>query len=271
MSYLKVYKDDLRRLMIFSAVLPVFCFTGGFWFGTTQSTGLTSSMNSQKTVKPEFKFSTAVVEKNNSGQIVKEEQKLAPSAAPKTRTELVVTSNEVEYSLSDSVELTESEARAVAETTSDKIEESDIVSVAENNIEDSKIEVAASSLVSADKTEYSSMKYSTAAEKLAPKNASLITNWKKVNDFYVQAGRFSSLHNAVNYQRLLEGKDISTQIAIDSTGNNEVFVIILASFDSQLEAKEYSLFAEELYQIDLFVKKQEAIDKQFKKRSVASL
>nr|WP_246723010.1 SPOR domain-containing protein [Aliikangiella sp. G2MR2-5] len=115
------------------------------------------------------------------------------------------------------------------------------------------------------------MKYSTAAEKLAPKNASLITNWKKVNDFYVQAGRFSSLHNAVNYQRLLEGKDISTQIAIDSTGNNEVFVIILASFDSQLEAKEYSLFAEELYQIDLFVKKQEAIDKQFKKRSVASL
>ena len=73
--------------------------------------------------------------------------------------------------------------------------------------------------------------------------------------YEVQAGVFSNISNAKQYQNYLNGKGLSAEIvAKQILDNSFLYRIVLGSYDSKSEANRYVLSTKQLLELELYIK-----------------
>ncbi len=197
MQYLKVYKNELKPILIGTAIVPVIFFVSGMFFG--------QMLYNQP---PE---TTTIPSKN----------KVVANSQPEA---LKINSEDI---FADKILSTKI---LVDETLVDK-------TLSDDN----------QSELIADQPEISPTSNAVATVINEPP-LSLNT----LNSYFVQAGRFTDINNALTYLSKLEAKQLDAKLLIDRQMQDE-FVLILESFNSKIEATNYCLAIKKRHGIDLFV------------------
>ncbi len=274
MSYLKVYKEDLKRLVVFAAILPVACFAGGYLLGAKESiiaeiasTGLKPVLKQKEVAQTQVVHpNTSLIETSISetAKIVAspvEKVSLPGKAAGEQESDKAL-ADDFRVAKTESTEVIAKEELEEAITSEEEAEATNELNLLEKE--------SAVKLVKVDSSLVKKPQHLSSQIKQPKPASELFSGLHEFDDYLVQAGRFTNLSNAIKYQKKLTDKRLDAKIALETTEKGDIFVLVLASFDSQSEAKDYTSLVEELYQIDLFVHKQTPLTKS-KVNSIASI
>lgn len=198
MQYLKVYKNELKPILIGASIIPVVFFLGGMFVGQLL-------YNNQ----PELRVTPT-------------ENNIAANPPP----EPLQTDNKIEEVFPEG---THYDKVPAAETHSTDVLSDDSVSE----------RIALQQEV---------LETPSFAPPIDEPSLSLNT----LNSYFVQAGRFTDISNALNYLNKLRAKQLDVKLLIDRQIQDE-FVLILRSFDSKMKATDYCLAMRKRHGIDLFV------------------
>ncbi len=226
MSYLKIYRNDFKVLLGVAAIMPVACFVGGYYTGAANQPQQTETLLAQ----PIADHTATVADRSASRDQI-----------------AMLNGNGMADGLSFRESLPE-QAESI---------QSEIVALRDegNNTAD---DLAASTeipdgLPTVGRQAETAVLTSKANTVTDPALLSL-TSLQSFNDYLVQAGCFSSYDNATKLQAQLAEKHIPAKITLnESTGQSE-YLIIVNSFSTREEAKQYCRFAEKFHQLDCFVK-----------------
>lgn len=228
MSYLKIYQKDLYIILGFASILPVVCFVGGVYTGSLSQARQSDS--GPASTAPLAKTDISISGGSEMGYLAtgQVESGSGDGSREYSGRSVKYAGEIIEYGAEshhpDSVQVDITDTRALATTDGRQPEAANV----ENN---ERADVA----------------------HVLPN----ITPLQSFNAYLVQAGRFSSYENAAKYQAKLATRNLTAQIAVEEHFKQPAFLIIINSFASKEEAKRYCLAAEELYQLDFYVKAQE--------------
>ncbi len=242
MNYLKIHQQDLKVILGFAGIFPVVCFVGGLYTGTQSPTWRYESetVSSEPLVQPEISIS------NGSGidnQTVEQMENGSGEGS-------IALSARLAADVNGPLEFGAEGGQALSDR-SETMGTRDLAK-ADSRLAEAK---------GLNKGEMAGLR-----EHASP----IIKSLQSFNTYLVQAGRFSTYENAANFQARLASQNLQSHIAMDIHSKAPSYLVIVNSFTTKDAAKRYCFAAEELYQIDLFVKVQES-GMQKMTKAVASL
>lgn len=244
MSYLKIYQKDFKVILGAASILPVVCFVGGFYIGSSGHTR--QSVDETLSERPIGVQDADVADRSELGDLYSRQNENDPQQGLNHQSSLSQEHDGVKRGIVEHGDLSKDSGANLADAMD-----------AQRKLQTDSRRGEAGNLTG---------KVSAKPEP-AVQN---ITSRQGLNEYLVQAGRFSSYDNASKFQDQLEVKHLQTQIVLDDSTAQPGFLVIVTSFATKEEAKRYCLIAEKRYQLDFYVKNK-ALDLKKSSEAVASL